>query len=40
MSHPRQPFYEAEEDKKPAFEIFDLKANKQTKGWLFRNKME
>ncbi|CAK80715.1 unnamed protein product (macronuclear) [Paramecium tetraurelia] len=42
MSHPRQPSYEVEEDKTPAFEIFDLKANKQTKGitWQFRNQGE
>ncbi|CAD8163212.1 unnamed protein product [Paramecium pentaurelia] len=42
MSHPRQPSYEVEEDKTPAFEMFDLKANKQTKGitWQFRNQRE
>ncbi|CAK76620.1 unnamed protein product (macronuclear) [Paramecium tetraurelia] len=39
ISHPRQPSYQVEEDKNPAFEIFDLKAHKEPEGiiWKFRN---
>ncbi|CAD8079719.1 unnamed protein product [Paramecium sonneborni] len=42
MLHPRQPSYYVEEDKTPAFEIFDLKAHKQNKGitWQFRNQKQ
>ncbi|CAD8154369.1 unnamed protein product [Paramecium octaurelia] len=42
ISHPRQPSYQVEEDKNPAFEIFDLKAHKEPEGiiWKFRNQTQ
>ncbi|CAD8091192.1 unnamed protein product [Paramecium sonneborni] len=42
MSHPRQPSYEVEGDKAPAFETFDLKAHKQNRGitWQFRSQRQ
>ncbi|CAD8056338.1 unnamed protein product [Paramecium primaurelia] len=42
ITHPRQPSYQVEEDKIPAFEVFDLKAHKESKGisWKFRNQKQ